>query len=117
MDSKVYSHAAVGGEKIFGKGLGLGGEIGVIAGHDSFAAFSINGYYHFPVTAASRKLDPFVTGGYTAASQVFSNGNLGNVGIGLTYWFHRHFGVRAEFRDFVDGRAQFPVFRAGIAFH
>jgi hypothetical protein len=116
LNSKLFSHAAVGGEKVFGKGIGLGGEIGLIAGHDSFAAFSVNGYYHIPNSTIDRKVDLFVTGGYTAASRLFSASNTGNAGVGLTYWFHRHFGLRAEFRDFVGGDGQVPVFRGGIAF-
>jgi hypothetical protein len=117
LDSKLISHAAVGGEYVFGKGIGLGAEIGLIAGHSSFVAFSVNGYYHFLNSGSDRKLDPFITGGYTAASDIFSSSSLGNVGVGLNYWFHRHFGVRAEFRDFVSGGGQAPIFRGGIAFH
>jgi hypothetical protein len=117
LDSKLIGHAAVGGEYVFGKGVGLGAEIGLIVGHSSFAAFSINGYYHLPNSSIERKLDPFITGGYTAAADLFSSSNIGNVGLGLNYWFHRHLGVRAEFRDFVSSGGQAPVFRGGIAFH
>jgi hypothetical protein len=116
LDHKLFSHAAVGGELILGKGFGVGGEIGVIAGHDSFAEFSINGYYHILHSAIPRKVDIFITGGYTAASRLFSSTNIGNAGMGLNYWFHRHLGVRAEFRDFAGGNGQIPVFRGGIAF-
>jgi hypothetical protein len=117
VDSKLIGHAAVGGEKVFKKGIGVGAEIGLITGHSSFAVFSVNGYYHIPNSTIDRKLDPFITGGYTGATNVVSAGsNLGNVGVGLNYWFRRHFGVRAEFRDFVSGGDQVPVFRGGITF-
>ena len=116
LDSKLISHAAIGGEVLFGKGLGAGAEIGVIAGHTSIAVFSVNGYYHISNPDNRRKLDPFITGGYTAGSDLFSTSHIGNAGAGLHYWFGRHFGVRAEFRDFVSGRFQAPVFRGGLAF-
>ncbi|MBZ5626015.1 MAG: hypothetical protein LAQ69_46100 [Acidobacteriia bacterium] len=116
LDRKLISHAAVGGEVLFGKGFGAGAEIGVIAGHTSFAAFSVNGYYHIANPNNNRKLDSFITGGYTEAADLFSTAHIGNVGAGLNYWFVRHFGVRAEFRDFVSGGGQAPVFRGGITF-
>ena len=116
LDSKLISHAAMGGEVLFGKGFGAGAEIGVIAGHTSFAAFSANGYYHISNPNNQRKLDSFITGGYTGAADLFSTAHIGNVGGGLHYWLVRHFGLRAEFRDFVSGGGQTPVFRGGIAF-
>ena len=48
LDSRLISYAAVGGEYVFRKGVGLGTEIALLVGHNSFAAFSINGYYHIP---------------------------------------------------------------------
>src|ERR1019366_1210151 len=65
--SKLISQAAIGGEMVFGKGIGAGGELGFIAGHDSFGFLSLNGYYHLLHNGAKRKLDPFLTGGYTLA--------------------------------------------------
>jgi hypothetical protein len=116
LDHKLISHGALGGELVIGQGFGVGGEIGVVAGHYSFAAFSINGYYHLLHSALPRKLDVFITGGYTAESRLFGFANIGNAGLGLNYWFHRHLGVRAEFRDFVTGDGQAAVFRGGIEF-
>ena len=99
------------------KGFGLGAELGLIAGHTSFAEISINGYYHIPNSSIDRKPDPFLTGGYTFANDLLSSANIGNVGAGVNYWFNRHLGVRAEFRDFVSGSGQVPIFRGGITFH
>ena len=65
--SKLITQAAIGGEMVFGKGIGAGGELGFIAGHNSFAFLSLNGYYHLAHNGATRKLDPFLTGGYTLA--------------------------------------------------
>ncbi len=124
--SKLISQAAIGGEMVFGKGIGAGGELGFIAGHSSFGFLSLNGYYHFAHHGVTRKLDPFVTGGYTLAFDPLvvlgprnaSNGV--NIGFGLNYWFLRHLGVRTEFRDIVipgnlPGVNSWGI-RGGIAF-
>jgi hypothetical protein len=124
--SKLISQAAIGGEMVFGKGIGAGGELGFIAGHDSFGFLSLNAYYHVAHGGVSHKLDPFITGGYTLAFDplvVFgtrSASNGANVGIGLNYWFLRHLGMRAEFRDIVipgnsPGVSSWGI-RGGIAF-
>jgi hypothetical protein len=100
--SKLISQAEIGGEMVFGKGIGAGGELGFIAGHDSFGFLSLNGYYHLAHNDRTPKFDPFLTGGYTLAFDplvVFggrSSANGLNVGGGLNYWFLRHLGVRAE---------------------
>ena len=121
LDSKLVSHAAVGGEIIFGKGIGAGVEIGAIAGHSSFGEFSLNGYYQLVNPDKDRKLDPFITGGLTLGLTVALFGSnstttMGNVGAGLNYWFSRHLGLRAEFRDLVNSGGQAPLFRGGISF-
>ena len=91
--SKLISQAAIGGEVVFGKGLGAGSEVGFIAGHDSFGFLSLNGYYHFVHNGSTRKLDPFLTGGYTLAFDPLilfgsrSHSNGANIGLGLSYWF------------------------------
>jgi hypothetical protein len=125
-NSKLITQAALGGEMVFGKGFGAGGELGFVGGHTSFGFLSANGYYHFLPHGSSQKLDPFVTGGYTYAfdplagltgSTVGANGV--NFGLGLHYWFLHHLGVRAEFRDLLlHGTASTPNFwgfRAGLA--
>jgi hypothetical protein len=125
--AKLISQAAIGGEMVFGKGTGAGGELGFIAGHDSFGFLSVNGYYHLAHKGAAQKLDPFLTGGYTlafdplaAALGARGSENGANAGFGLSYWFLRHLGVRAEFRDIVIPRsspmANYWGIRGGIAF-
>jgi hypothetical protein len=124
--SKLITQAAIGGEMVFGKGIGAGGELGFIAGHDSFGFLSLNGYYHLAHRGSAQKFDPFVTGGYTLAFDPLtvlggrSSSNGANIGGGLNYWFLRHLGVRAEFRDMVfPGRSPSASswgIRAGIAF-
>jgi hypothetical protein len=124
--SKLISQAAIGGEMVFGKGIGAGGELGFIAGHDSFGFLSLNVYYHLAHHGVTQKLDPFLTGGYTLAfdplaafgPRAASNG--ANTGFGLNYWFLRHLGVRGEFRDIAipgnsPGVSSWGI-RGGIAF-
>jgi hypothetical protein len=119
-NSKLVSQAAIGGEKVFGKGIGAGGELGFVAGHTSFGFVSLNMYYHLAHNGAAQKLDPFVTGGFTSAFNLFGSATNGaNLGFGLHYWFLRHLGARAEFRDIVfPGTSPANVwgFRGGIAF-
>ena len=116
-DEKLTSQAAVGGEWVFSRSLGVGGELGAIFGHTSFAVFSLNGYYHFPVSGGE-VVDPFATAGYTRATNLLDGANVFNGGAGLHYWFYRRLGVRAEFRDFTSsGLGHFWGFRVGFAFH
>jgi hypothetical protein len=117
--SKLISQAAIGGEKVFGKGIGAGGELGFVAGHSSFGFVSLNGYYHLAHNGAAQKVDPFVTAGFTGAFDFFAAAGGANIGFGLHYWFLRHLGVRAEFRDIVfpaTSPANIWGFRGGIAF-
>ncbi len=110
---KLISQAAFGGESVIHKRIGVGAEIGAIAGHQSFATFSANGYYHPPVTNRERVVDPFITAGYTAAVGLLGfEGNLVNFGGGVVYWFRRRIGLRVEFRGFEPARIY--GFRAGI---
>jgi hypothetical protein len=117
---KLISQAAVGGEKVFGKGFGAGGELGFVAGHTSFGFVSLNAYYHFAHNGTAQKVDPFLTVGFTPAFELFTGARGANLGFGLHYWFFRHLGVRAEFRDIVipsaSPGANFWGFRGGIAF-
>ncbi len=109
-----------GGDVILGKGIGVGAEIGAIAPMESFAAalgvFSPGVSYHF-IHDKRRKIDPYVTGGYTL---FFREGaeNLFHFGAGTNYWFARHVGLRVEFRDqiYTQYRAtHFWGIRLGVA--
>lgn len=112
------------------KDIGVGAELGAVAGHASYLAYCANGHYHLPVSGTA-KVDPFVTVGYTAAVGLLGpEGNAVNFGGGFLSWFHRRLGLRLEFRGFIQpgttGSAQsaqvenvpgrFYSFRAGIAF-
>ena len=111
-------HVGGGGEAILWKGLGVGAEVGAVGPtqylSEGFGVFSANGYYHL-LRGKDRKLDPFVTGGYTL---FFRSGvaNLGNFGAGANYWFSKHVGLRAEFRDHIYTTDNYWGFRFGVAF-
>jgi hypothetical protein len=115
--------AGIGGEGIIHKGLGVGAEIGyfrhVVFGSDSgIGILSVNPSYHFMNASKSRKLVPFVTGGF---SLFFRSGSAigGNFGGGITYWLKDRIGVRFEVRDHIpaySGVGHFPGFRAALTF-
>jgi hypothetical protein len=115
-------HVGVGGEGIFLKGFGVGGEIGYVrsgAFDNGFGLISANPSYHFINATSSRKLVPFVTGGI---SLFFTgSGSIGgpNFGGGITYWFNDRIGMRLEARDHLpigSGVAHLPTFRAALTF-
>ncbi len=114
-DSKAISEAAVGGEWVIAKGVGLGGEIGAVAGHDSFGFVSANGYYHL---IHHGRFDPFVTAGYTLGFSLFGgSGSAFNAGGGINFRLWRLLGLRAEFRGIVvpgNNSPNFAIFRGGI---
>lgn len=100
------------------RGLAASTDIGYVGYYnnfksDGFGLFSPNVSYHF---FASSTFVPFVTGGYTLA---FRSGtaNLGNYGGGMTYWFRKRVGLRAELRDYRDASGfHFTGTQFGISF-
>jgi hypothetical protein len=115
--------AGIGGEGIIYKGFGVGGEIGYFRqatfGSDSgIGLLSVNPSYHFMNASKSRRLVPFVTGGF---SLFFRSGAVigSNFGGGITYWLKDRIGVRLEVRDQIpaySGIGHFPSFRAALTF-
>lgn len=111
----------VGGDLVLGKGIGVGAEIGAMAPREHFSSalgvLSPNLSYHF-VHQEGRKLDPYITGGYTL---LFREGheNLFNYGVGTNYWFARRVGLKMEFRDqvaTVGTTVHFWGIHLGVAF-
>lgn len=90
-----------GGEGISRIGLGGGGEIGYVTPWESFSAgigtASANILFHLH---PSRRVVPFVTGGYTL---FFRSGRANgfNLGGGVNWWFAKRTGLKAEIRDHV----------------
>ena len=103
-DSETLLHYGVGGEGLIKGGLGAGIEIGGFANpsefRGGFGVLSPDLSYHFLNATRSRKLVPFVTGGYTL---FFASGveNGVNYGGGINYWFKDRIGMRIEVRDHV----------------
>lgn len=102
--SLALAHFGSGLEAKIYKGLGIGAEIGYMAPfrylNEGIGIASLNGLYMFS-GSGSRRVVPFVTGGYSLA---FRNGFAGavNFGGGIHYWFGRRWGLRFEFRDHVN---------------
>ncbi len=118
--SSTIGEFAGGGEFVVAQTVGIGGELGVVTKHSSFGFFSLDGSVHLLRHAASGRFDPFVSGGYTRAFELFSGANGGNFGFGLNYWLTDRVGVRVELRDLVFSAGapstNYWVFRGGIAF-
>ncbi len=105
-------HLAGGGEILF-KGLGPAFELGYLGPTEGLSeglgVFCLNGVYHVPVGGRSRRLSPFVTGGY---SLFFRGGslNLWNVGGGVDVWFGARIGLRVDVRDHVRSTKYYSPF-------
>lgn len=116
----AFTEGAAGGEVVIAQTVGLGGEVGIVNGHSFFGFVSLDASFHLLRHAATGKVDPFITGGYTKTYDLFSSGNGANFGVGLNYWLRRHFGVRAEFRDMVFTAGvpttNFWAIRGGLVF-
>jgi hypothetical protein len=97
-----------GGEGLFSNGLGLGGEYVKAASPFGEHIASANISYHFGPSTKKRKLEPFVTGGFTR----FSIPNIDlypvfgwNLGCGANIWLTKHAALRLEVRDTIGGRS------------
>lgn len=116
----ALGQTAGGGQGVFWKGLGAGAEIGAVYPYRSLEGAigiaNVSAVYHF-TAGRDTKWDPFVAGGYTL---LFRSGAASgyHFGGGVTYWFHRHLGVRVEFRDQRARYADFafPMARFGLSF-
>jgi hypothetical protein len=94
-----------GGEGVDNKGIGVGGEF--VKAASPFGEFigSANVYYHFGPSTKNRKLEPFVTGGYTFFYVPgVGPASGGNFGAGANIWLQKHVALRPEIRDTIGGR-------------
>lgn len=110
-----------GGERLVYRDLAVGAELASISPIESpgsgLGIFSANASYNFGGKDSSRKLTPFVTGGYSLAFRDGTQSGV-NVGAGLQFWPSKHFAFRAEFRDhhFVEYGYNFYGVRLGVTF-
>ncbi|MEW6131024.1 MAG: hypothetical protein AB1757_28595 [Acidobacteriota bacterium] len=107
-----------GGDGLMHKGLGIGGELSVIAAGDGgsggvgVASVNLSGHFN-----RANKAQPFITGGATVAFSIGAAGG-GNVGGGVQYWFKDRVGLRIEARDYIFSSDRYNLFlvRVGISF-
>ena len=128
--SRGGNNTGFGGELLGRKGLGVGIELGYggpawkFDGDGAVGVGSVNGSYHFFGGRSRRRVDPFVSGGYSlyfGQRTTFQSGF--NVGGGVNLWFVKHAALRLEVRD-QDGInrfggsqfTRFAAFRFGMTF-
>ena len=106
---------AVGGERLVGGGVSIGGEGGLIK--EVGLALSANATKHFSIPALSRVL-PFATGGYTMFVNPHGIAHAANVGVGLTFSGAHGLGARLELREHFLNRTgeHFLAIRIGLTF-
>lgn len=114
---------SIGGGGNFRSSLGLGGGADLSylmpwgAPRGGIGTFSPYLYYSY--LKKGRKVEPFVSGGYTL---FFRSGTANgiNFGGGAHYWFSKKVGLKLEFRDdmflYTSPHYHFLSFRIGVAF-
>ena len=126
-------HMGAGGEAFIYRGLGIGVEIGAVGPGSatvpqrsrSTYSFGFSDYvvglgsanlsYHFLPSTTDRKLEPFLTAGYSLFFRAgISHGY--NVGGGLNVWLDKTVGTRFEIRDQESWYRETLSFRIGVTF-
>jgi hypothetical protein len=118
--SGAVGNTGVGGEGVFWKGISAGGDI---SGVYPFRCLSciigvvdLNGGFHFNAGRTDRKLEPFVTAGYSFYFRGDSASGS-NFGGGIVYWFKPKLGLRFEVREHrIQSSHAFTQFRIGLSF-
>jgi len=122
--SATTLHYGGGGERLIYRGLGLGAELGNVTpigdfGH-GLGIFSATASYSFGGRQSSRRITPFVSGGYSLKFRDDDDSGGGiNIGGGVQYWASPRVAVRMEFRrdhHFSKGVLNFYGVRLGLAF-
>ena len=117
--SKPAGNFGIGMDIRIWRGLGAGGEIGLIAsGGDAFGMASLNASYQFIRSPFRQKgIVPFIAGGYTSGSTGEASAMGANVGGGVNWWFRERLGLRFEVRDYYfKNEVNCVVLRVGISF-
>jgi len=126
------NNTGFGGEVLFHKGGGVGVELGYAGPDWSFSGKgsavgvgSLDATYHFFGNWSRRKVEPFLTGGYTLYYGERTTTQSGyNLGGGLNFWVGKHVAPRLEIRyqggiNGFHGYSQFNyfvAFRVGMTF-
>jgi len=123
-ETQADIHIGAGGEGFIYKGLGLGVEIGPMGplstsglGWSDFVVGlgSANLSYHLLPATSERKLEQFVTAGYSLFFRAgISQGY--NAGFGFNRWLKRNVAMRFEVRRHFSYQRQFTGFRVGLTF-
>jgi hypothetical protein len=119
VESQPTGNFGFGADIRIWRGLGAGGEIGLIAsGGDAFGMASLNTSYQFIRSPFRQKgMVPFITGGYTSGSTGEASSIGANVGGGVNWWFRERMGLRFEVRDYCfKDEVNQVVLRVGISF-
>jgi len=116
----AVGHTGAGGEGVFWKGISAGGDISAVypfrCGACVIGVANVNGGYHFNAGRADRKIEPFVTAGYSLYFRG-ETANGWNYGGGIVYWFKPRLGLRLEVRDHrIERYSAFTQFRIGLSF-
>ena len=109
-----------GGEHLLKGGFGISTDVGYVYStqggfKDGFGLLSPGAVYQFQRT---RKVVPFVAGGYSLAFRGDTL-NLGYFGGGINYWPKDHYGLRFEVRDHLssnNAQDNLLLFRIGFLF-
>jgi len=112
LSTSTSAHQFGGGGELLYQGVGVGGEI--LSSAQPFEGSSLRTWissidlsYHFGASTKRRKVEPFLTGGYTlyyVSNITLPHENGGNFGGGVNLWLWRPVAVRLEVRDNVGGQ-------------
>jgi opacity protein-like surface antigen len=122
--------AGLGGEVLIHKGVGVGIELGYARNWSNgqgsaLGVGSADATYYFLGNKSSKKLQPFLTGGYSLYFGERATTQSGfNLGGGVNIWLAKHIAPRLEFRyqggiNGFHGYSQFNefiAFRFGVTF-
>jgi hypothetical protein len=115
--NEMLLHFGAGGEGTFYKGFGVGAEVGYVVpittSGGGFGMVSVNGHHKFRGAGLSRKVVPFVSGGYSLGFTGDHARGGANFAGGMDFWFKgvprtlriygaNKAGLRTEFRGYID---------------
>jgi len=112
LPTNTNAHQFGAGGELLDNGVGVGGEI--LSSTQPFEGSSLRTWigsvdlsYHFGASTKRRKVEPFLTGGYTfyyVSNVGLSHEDGGNFGGGVNFWLSRLAALRLEVRDDIGGQ-------------